>query len=395
MKKNIAFAICGCLFYAIGLSQSNTYGDVLSVIEQNNRELMAFKSFVEGKNLLNKTKNNLSDPQLSAYYLPFSSDKSSPDYSEFEVSQSFEFPTVYGARKKWNSIKAEQLENEYLQLRQNVLLQSSKLLIELISLKKQRDIEVHRHQKSKKVYEQVQELYNKEQVGILELNKAKVAWMQIQFHVERVYLNQASVLNQLENLNGGETIFFNQNDFLNQNDLTDFQTLWIEKLERDPVLGNLKANETASLQRIKVEKQKTLPNLTFGYNNQGISGDRVSGVLGGVSIPLWNNKNKVKAAQENHKYQIAKTTSEVSKHEAIYYQLYNTYVLLVKKYKAYKTIIEQLNSEELIYKAYALGEFSFMQYYIELEFFHDAYDEMLAMELELQQVKAELLKHKL
>lgn len=219
--------------------------------------------------------------------------------------------------------------------------------------------------------------------------------MQIRFHVEKVDLERASVFKELANLNGGKSIDFYQDEYLEDTSIKDFASLWMEKQASDPLLLAYKSAENASLQQIKLEKQKTLPNLSLGYNNQGISGDRISGFLGGISIPLWNNKNKVNAARSNHQFQVDNTISEISKQEAAYFEAYNKYSLLSKKYRDYKETLAQLNSEELIYKAYQLGEFSFMEYYLELEFFHNAVDEMLQMELELQLLRTELFKHKL
>jgi hypothetical protein len=54
-----------------------------------------------------------------------------------------------------------------------------------------------------------------------------------------------------------------------------------------------------------------------------------------------------------------------------------------------------LESEDLLFKAYMLGEYSFMDYYVELQFYRNASDKMLQMEKELQLLQAQLLKHQL
>ncbi|OSY89301.1 transporter [Tenacibaculum holothuriorum] len=395
MNKRIAFTLCGCLFYMFMTAQETHFNSLFKQIEQNNKELKAFKSFTESEKLKTKSTNNLSDPEVIGYYLPFASQSNASDYTEFEISQSFEFPTVYAARKKWSNLKAEELDYKYNELKQSVLLKVNKLLVKVISLNKLKKIRENRHQKSKKVYEQILALYQKEQVGILELNKAKIAWMQVRFQVEKTELEQASLLKELANLNGGKSIEFNQNDYLEKSAIETFETLWNNKLTKDPLLNYYNAQENASLQQIKIAQQKTLPNLTLGYNNQGVSGNRISGIMGGISIPLWSTKNKVKAAKYKHQFQVDNKQSKVSNIEAKYFQLYNSYVLLHKKYTDYKNTMESLNSDELIYKAYELGEFSFMEYHLELDFYHKAMDEMLDMELELQLLKTELYKHTL
>lgn len=395
MNKHIVSVICGCLLYVTGIAQNDSFENTLNVIEQNNKELQAFKKFIESKSLTFSSENNLPNPEVSAYYLPFGSANNTSNYSEFEVSQSIEFPTVYGARRQWNVLKTEQLNEEYKLLRQRVLLRASKQVNKLISFEKQHAIEIERHEQSEQVYNQMKELFKKEQVGVLELNKAKIAWMQLKFHVEQIETKKVTVLKQLTSLNGGMSLDFETASFVEDKPMDSFDTLWNDHINKDPSLIKLKLNEAASLQQLKVEKNKSLPNLTLGYNNQGVSGTRVSGFLGGVSIPIWNNKNKVKAARSNHEYQVINSQAQFVSKEATYFEQFNTYQILYKKFHEYKQTLVSLNGDELLFKAYMLGEYSFMEYYMELEFYHNAYDDMLLMELELQQLKTELLKHNL
>ena len=394
MNTYIVSAICGCLFFVTGFSQDRNIGELLNEIEQNNTELKAYQSFIDGQKLQNKSGNNLPDPRLSGYYLPFG-DHQTDDYTEFEISQSFEFPSVYAARNKWNNLKAEQSQAAYGEKRQEILLKAKKGLIELFILQKRKTIEDERKKQSQEVYEQMQELFNREQVGILDLNKAKVSWIQEQFVVEQL---EAEIQNQrtaLQTLNGNQPLGL---DNLQLNIPFQIQTvadLWNEKLAKDPKLLELKAYEAAAQQNVQLEKTKILPDLSLGYNYQGVNGNNYSGVYGGLTIPLWNSKNKVKAAQANYEYQQSNTQVVQQMLYAKLQQEYNQYQLLLDKYTEYQDTMETLNSEELLFKAYNLGEYSFLEYYMEVQFYRDATDRMLQMEKQLQLLQAQLLIHQL
>ena len=394
MNKFIVSAICGCLFFVSGFSQDKNIGELLNEIEQNNTELKGYQSFIESQQLENKSANHLPDPQLLGYYLPFG-DNSTGNYSEYQISQSFEFPTVYGSRSKWNDLKSIQLQTSYAKKRQEVLLESKSVLVELVFLKKQKAVETERRTQSKQVFDQIQELYDKEQVGILDLNKAKIAWIQEQFVVQKIESEIQIVLSKLRTLNGGNAI----DGFTAGIDLpievVAVETLWQEKLANDPSLQSLKAAETSSLQKIKLEKNKVLPNVALGYNYQGVSGSNYSGFYGGVSIPLWSSKNKVKAAEANFEYQQSNTQVVTTSLYNQFQETYNRYELMLEKFNEYQTTMSNLNSEQLLFKAYMLGEYSFMDYYVELQFYRNASDKMLQMEKELQMLQAQLLKHQL
>jgi outer membrane protein TolC len=368
--------------------------NILKEISQNNRQLKAYQSFIAGKNLGNKTENNLEDPQVSAFYLPFGEHQTG-DYYEYQISQRLEFPTVYGARNKRIDKQKELLKLEYKMMRQEVLLKAKKQLLELQSLKKRKELEEKRVEQAKQVYDQIQRLFDAEQIGILELNKAKLAWLQDQFERDQIAIRIKNTLMDLQKLNGGSPIQTDQNRFLVDPEVAEMKTLWEEKLSEGTELQMLKARESLAEQQMKLEKNKILPDLTIGYNYQGVNSSNYSGFLGGLSIPLWNSNNKVKAAKVNLDYAQSDTDAETAELYSVFQENYRQYQLLKSKYEEYQETFKDLNSEELLFKAYELGELSFLDYYREIEFYRQAYNKMLEMQRELFQLKAELLKHQL
>ncbi len=394
MNKLIVFAICGCLTYVSGFSQTKNLEELLNEIEQNNTELKGYQSFIESQQLENKSANNLPDPQLSGYYLPYG-DNTTEAYTEYQISQSFEFPTVYAARGKWNILKSMEIQTAYAKKRQEVLLNAKEFLIELTFLQKQKTIETDRRSQSKKVIDQIQELFNKEQVGILDLNKAKIAWIQEQFVVEQIENEIQTLMYKLKTLNGEKPLGVLSTETIISTEIATLENLWQEKLVKDPSLQELNANENASLQKVKLEKTKVLPNVALGYNYQGVNGDNYSGFFGGLSIPLWNSKNKVKAAKANYEFQQSNTQVITTSIYIQFQETFNRYQLMLSKYNEYQSTMRNLESEKLLFKAYMLGEYSFMDYYIELQFYRNASDKMMQMEKELQLLQAQLLKHQL
>ena len=394
MNKLIVFAICGCLSFISGFSQTKNLEELLNEIEQNNTELKGYQSFVESQQLENKSANNLPDPQLSGYYLPFG-DNTTDAYTEYQLSQSFEFPAVYAARGKWNDLKSEQLQTAYAKKRQEVLLNAKEFLIELTYFQKQKVIETERRTQSKQVFDQIQELFNKEQVGILDLNKAKIAWIQEQFVVEQMDSDIQILMSKLNTLNGDKPLDGLSTETIISKEVGSIENLWQEKLVNDPSIQELNANENASLQKVKLEKNKVLPNVALGYNYQGVNGNNYSGFYGGLSIPLWSSKNKVKAAQANYEYQQSNTQIITTSLYSQFQETFSHYQLMRSKFREYQSTLGNLESEDLLFKAYMLGEYSFMDYYVELQFYRNASDKMLQMEKELQLLQAQILKHQL
>jgi cobalt-zinc-cadmium efflux system outer membrane protein len=394
MYKKIVFTIGVGILWIAANAQTNDIGTIMLEIEQNNKELKAYTTKVESRKLELKSENNLPDPQVGYYYLPWG-EHTSGDYTEFQITQSFEFPTVYGARKGLREKKIEQMNLELASKRQDILLPAKLYCIELVYLNKRILVEQSRVSLAEKVYSQVQTLYEKEQVGILEINKAKIAWLQEQFNVEQIENDKRNILLLLQNLNGGNEVSFSQLNFLGDEPIDSLGIIWSNRELNDPKLKVLIQEEEVAFELIRLSKNNSLPNITAGFNYQGVSGLNYSGIYGGLSIPIWSNRNKVKASNALYEYQQSISSVKFLAAYANFQKQYYKYQMLARKLNEYQKNINSLNSDNLLYKAYELGEISFMEYYLEMQFYHQAYDSMLEMEKQLNQLKADILKHQL
>ena len=393
MLKNILFA--GCLFLLSwqGFAQTEME-EILQQVEQNNLELQALASALEGKRFELLSGNNLPNPEVGIFYLPFG-ENSTGDYTEYQITQSFEFPTVYSSRKNLINQQVSQYELEYKTKRQEILMAAQSYFLESILLSKKLVVYDQRMDQAKTVSEQVDQIFQKEEVGILELNKAKVAWLQQQFSVQQIEIQIQNLKSQLENLNGGKAISSDLIDYPFSPKLTDPDSIWTEKLKAEPQLLQFQQQELLARQTLQLEKNKVLPNLSAGFNRQGVLGSYYSGIYGGLSIPLWGSRGKVKAAQSQVDFQTSFNLSKIREARMQFDRDYRSYQLLWDKFEEYRSTLSALDSEDLLLQAYQLGELSFIQYYQETQFYRQAFDTMLEMQPQLYQSHTSLLKHQL
>jgi outer membrane protein TolC len=394
MIQKAIFAFCTCLVTSFAIAQTDDIHTILQKVEQNNIELTAFDKYVESEIMGLRSTNVLPNPEAGAYYLPFGN-STAGNYTEVQVSQSFEFPTVYKSRRKLIATQEAQLVLEYEQKRQQVLLQAKTTLIELIAINKLQLVEQGRLAESKVLFEQNQTLYNRGQIAILELNKAKVTYLKRQFLLQQIEASKQGALTILKNLNGGIAIEVTLSDFKNDFRIAAKDSVWQEKLNLSPMIKKNKASENEASQNIKLSRMKSLPDLAVGYNYQGFSNDNVSGVYAGVSIPLWGNKLRNSVAKANFTYTQSNSVVQIQTLSSEFELMIIKHQALLKVYNEYSSSLETLNSEKLLLKAYQTGEISFSEYYVELEFYHNAKDTLLDMEKQLHLIKAQLLNHKL
>lgn len=394
MYRRISVLILA-IFWTVGLNaQIASIDHVLKEIENNNKELKAKALLLESKREEVKSGNNFQDPDLVGFYLPFG-EHFGPDYYEFQISQTFDFPSVYGARGNLIDKKLERLEEEYKMDRQAVLLKAKHLCQEIIYLNKRMEVEERRMDQARKQFAYQDSAYKAEQTGVLELNKAKVSLLQQEFKLRKVENQKFIVQGQLNVLNGGKELNFDATEYTGILELIDLELLWQEKLENDPEFILLSKAEALARQQLSLSKNMSLPKLTAGYNYQGIEGSNYHGIYAGLSIPLWSNNHLIKSARLNLKYNEEFRDSKTAREYNQFKSSYDQYNLELSRYRDYQSTLFALNTEEMKQQIYRSGEMTYVMYYLELQFYRDAQDEMMEMELFLHQKQAELLKHQL
>lgn len=379
-----------CACYA----QNHKIESILQAIETNNPDLKAKAASSESRRLELKSTNTLSNPEAGMYYMPWG-DHAAGDYTEYQVTQEFDFPTLYGIRGDLIKLVADQMDFDYHALRQDILLQAKKACVELVFLNKIQSLETVREAEARQVFEQMQVMYDKGQVGILDYNKAKIAALEQSFRVVDFQAQIKNLESQLTTLNGGAPIELTLTAFDNEIVLPSFDVLWEEKRHADPWLLRLAMEEDISQNQIRLSKSQRLPSITAGYNQQGVAGDVYSGVYAGLSIPLWSGGKQVQLAKANAHFQSIAVESNLQRKRSEVEQSYNTYLFLLDQMQELRSTLANQQSEQLLKTAYEMGELSYLDYYRELQFFQSAANRLLDLEKRLHLVKSELLKHRL
>jgi outer membrane protein TolC len=138
-----------------------------------------------------------------------------------------------------------------------------------------------------------------------------------------------------------------------------------------------------------------MPKIEAGYHSQGILGQSYKGIHAGVTIPLWENKNRKKAARANSDYAIANAEAHIIEHRLENKGYYEQLAVRLKAMKDYENLLLTLNNTELLNKALRLGQITIIQYFQDESYYFSAYDKYLQMEWEYQQAIARLYKYQL
>lgn len=377
------------LLASISLNAQSSVETALKAIEENNNTLKALKETTKSQKLENKTGIYLSNPEVGFNYL-WGNPSTIGNRTDFSISQAFDIPTITGMKNKIADERNSLAEWQYKAERMNILLEAKQYCIELIyfnALKKELDIRLQHAQTIASGY---QNRLNSGDANILEYNKAQLSLSATTGEIARIDVERNALLSQLKRLNGGLDIVMDDYQF-NQKQLPlNFDDWYLQAEQKNPILAYIKQEVVVSQKQVSLNKAKGLPTFSAGYMSENVVGQRFQGLTMGVSVPLWENKNRVKQAKSAV---VAAQARQTDSKQQFYNQLqiqYNRALGLKNTAESYRKSLVMANSTELLKKALDAGEISLLNYMVELGLYYNMVNQTLEAERDYQKALAVL-----
>ena len=380
------------LLLPISLKAQNTIDTILLQIESNNTTLSALRTRAEAQKIGNKTGVYLQNPEIGYNYV-WGSPAVIGNRTDVSIIQTFDFPSAYRFKSKISNIRNEQAELEYQGQRKAILYEARTLLSDIIysnALIKENSTRISRAQA---IADAFKTKFENGETGILEFNKAMLYLLNKTKDLDALLIERNVFHQQLAALNGGKTIELKESFLPVQLLPAEFDQWYIHAEQTNPALLWLKQEIEASQQQIKLDRALALPKATTGYMSEKIVGESFSGITLGVSIPLWENKNKVKYAKSQA------TALQVMQHDKRlqFYNLlkaqYDKAMSLQQLVNRYKDDLQSFDNSVLLKKALDMGEITLIEYLMELSLTYTAIDNLLKIENELNIAVANLKQY--
>lgn len=362
---------------------------VLKSVEQNNVELKALLKGNEATGLEIKSANTLED--LSVEYSPFyQSGVRGMASSELVVTQGFDFPTLYGARKKAGEMRRHVLDLQYRTARRDILLAAKKLCLDIVGCNKQKQLLEERRKNADELLAVFQVKYDQGDATSLELNKIKLDRMNLETELVQADAKYAGALQQLQALNGGRAVDAGLTEYP-EAPADDDEAMYEKAVSADWSVRAARASVLAAGQEVKVSRQSWLPRLEIGYRRNTDGGAASNGFLVGGSIPLFSSRHKVKTAK-------AREAEAVLQHDDARLRAQSAVRALIRQMRqleasagAYDVPLMR-QSLQLLRTAVESGEISVTDYYVEVENIYKSMMTYLDIERQYQDVVAEIYK---
>lgn len=386
MKKIIISFILLIIAYPIF---AQDIAGLLAEIEQNNTQLSALRLANEAEKLENKTGIFLENPEFEFHYL-WGNPSTMGQRTDISIKQSFDFPTVYGHQNKISDLKNEQVELKYTKEQKALILQAKQILFQLVYHNAQQKQLLERLEHAQSIASSYQSKFRVGETNVLEFNKSQLNLLNLQKESESVQIERKSLLAELRSLNGGKAIVF-ENPVYEQVSLPlDFEQWYTKAEANNPLLNWLKQEVELSQRQVKLSKAMSLPKLNAGYMSEKAGGEQFQGLIIGVSIPLWENKNTVKYAKANTD---AMQSYAVNSKIVFYNHLMSLYEKaksLHKNTEDYRSQLSKYEHSALLNKALAKGHITLIDYMLELSIYYTSQNNLLEMERDMNLCLAEL-----
>lgn len=389
MKKIILAAMA---FAAVVSAKAQDINSVLKSVEQNNMELKALLKGNEAADIENKSQNTLED--LSIEYSPFfQSETSGIASSELVITQGFDFPTLYGGRKKAGQLQRNVLDMQYQTARRDILVNAKKLCLDIINYNKQKQLLQERRKNADELLAMFELKFKNGDATSLELNKIKLDRMNLETELVQADTKHANAMQQLQALNGGLPIEVNMTEYP-QAPADDEVTMYEKAVATDWTVRTAQASVLAAEQDVKVNKQSWIPKFEIGYRRNTEGDNASNGFLIGGSIPLFSSKNKVKIAK-------ARQTEAVMQHANARINAENSARTMINQMKQLKASADAYDvplmrqTLKLLRTAVENGEISVTEYYVEADNIYKNMITYMDIERQYQDALTEIYKNEL
>ncbi len=374
--------------------ETGSINELLRSVETHNTELKAFSQRMQAQKTENKLNNNLPDPTVSYSHL-WGADNSSETIGELIVSQSMDFPTLYHTRRQLNRQKNAMVDHEYQLKRRAILIKAQEICFDIILLRKEQLLLKERHQNASELAILYQQRIESGDANVIELNKVKLELLNAKTEASINETNLKKKEEELIILNGSIPFQTEQLTYPSIVLPTDYAEIKDDVLNGELALAALEQESRVGHNLLKVAQESWLPKLEIGYRRNTESGAPFNGFVVGFSVPLFENKGKVKMVRQ----QLLSTelSKEQVKSETAYNALQNfreaqkTKLLMDE----YASLFKEHSDLLILKEALKSGQISLIEYFSEAAIIYQSQLNYLQLENKYHKTVASLFKNKL
>lgn len=366
--------------------------EVLLRVENNSKELRAQREETAARKTEARTDKFMANPSVEFENLWGGHGERD---AELTIAQAIDFPSAYGARNKIARIKSTLAENEGQDARQRILLEAKLLCIEIIYRNRQRTILGERLANAERLSEVYRKKMDSGDANALEYNKANLELVAARTQFELNESERAALCLKLNTLAGGGESTFEELTYPAPAELPEPDVLEMRYTEGNPELRSLSDALDLGRRTVTLNRAMSLPQFEVGYRHNFGAEGRFKGFVVGMSIPLFENRNKVKAAKAQTLSADARLQSARENSSTELKELYERALTLKRSYETLESTLRSQNSLTVLDKSLEAGQITLIEYFTEVEVLYRSRETLLGLERDYQSTVARILRFEL
>ena len=383
MKFNLIILI---LFQAFLLNAQQSFDDYLEEIRLNNIQLKTAEKLVYVESLESQTGYFLPNPEISFARLGFGTEY----LSEIVISQSFDYPTVYKYKRNSAEIEQNRSKGQYEQVQLGLLEEAGLLYIQHIHFNRKLNLLGILDSLMNKLQNEAERKLELGETNILEVNriKSELALYRAENQLLRADLQDVQL--QIVTLNGGQAMDFENFEYPELLDEIQPDSLVNRILQNHPIQSAWRTEMRMAENDIQLKKALNLPKFEFGYRQDNSPGEVLRGVHAGLSVPLFENKGVVEAAESRQLYLNDEYSSETHTLGNKIKRLVSEYQSIERSLEQLERIVSSMNTVDLIVRAYQAGQITYNEFLAEYNNYWQSLSYMEELRLSTALIKARL-----
>jgi cobalt-zinc-cadmium efflux system outer membrane protein len=336
---------------------------VLDSVAANNKTLTASRQYYDVQKIDSKTGIYLANPSVSCDRL----NNPSGSYTEFVISQSFDFPTAYFHKSKIANLSVLQADERFRQSKLDVLTSTAQVYAELVSQNRIIAILEKREQMANQLQTSIEKKLQLGDANVFEVNRVRSELAKVQSEKNIAQSRQKSLLLKLAELNGDIGLVVNDTIFPDLAGMNVSDPMMNELVIRNPQLKQWETQKVIAQQNIDLQKSLSLPKFEVGYRQDANTGQSFKGFHAGITIPLFENKNTVRSAKARQVYTAEATDAYKLSLQNSLEQLYSEFQAVQQSVFGLNKVYKTLNTPVLLVKAYNSGQINYTTFFAEYD----------------------------
>lgn len=352
---------------------TNNYEDILMLVDLQSPLMESARRQLEADIKGNHTGNIPSNPEISTSYEWYSTNPNEKGL-EAGISQGFDFPTVYVYKARMAKQRDSAAHYRYADQRSKILLQTQQICMELIYVNAMLNSFGKRCETARELAKAYQSQLEKGSTSKLEANKASMHLINLEKSYYDLQIEKVRLQSELKRLSGGVEIVFDQAYFPEMKLPENYEEWLLQIARTHPSIREMEFESLARVNNVKLNIADAFPKFAVSYTRKDLLGTQGNEVGVGMSLPLWENKNKVKQAKlEAQAVELALEDARWQLNTEVFNLYYRAaeMKLIVKRYNEAMTT---LNNLELLDKALASGEYNLITYLQEINYQFDMFE---------------------